>query len=284
MKTSDQKQKRISWNFPTAKNTKNCRKDLQHLHFIVHTMNTGPQARVAIVRTPIFQSTKRIKLYVLSECQQSHSFISSPNENKMLNTMTNKNKECWIQKPKTSRKEVLPSSLTDQQPRISEEANIRAKRESKWNPKRFHLAPIAWWTRCSSAGDDSNYFLWKPRRHEATEIPIQNRQVFWYEHPPSTMLKTRNTNNEQQRTPTTTRMMVFFFLFVSWKILTRPKTMLHTNENPQPYQGPSYQRMKSRLQYPYLQRPHNPVTGSADCNFHQKFIWVELKIETKKQC
>lgn len=57
--------------------------------------------------------------------------------------------------------------------------------------------------------------------------------------------------------------------------------MLHTNENPQPYQGPSYQRIKSRLQYPYLQRPHNPVTGSADCNFHQKFIWVELKIQTK---
>lgn len=53
--------------------------------------------------------------------------------------------------------------------------------------------------------------------------------------------------------------------------------MLHTNDNPRPYQGPSYQQIKSRLQYPYLQRPHNPVTGSADCNFHQKFILVEHK-------
>lgn len=165
-------------------------------------MNTGPQAMVAIVRTPIFQSTKRIKLYVLSECQQSHSFISSPNENKMLNTMTNKNKERWIQKPKTSRKEVLPSSLTDQQPRISGEANIRAKRESKRNPKRFHLAPIAWWTRCSSAGDDSNYFLWKPRsyRNSYTKSPgflIRAPPFHYAQNPKHKQWITKNTNNKK---------------------------------------------------------------------------------------
>lgn len=61
----------------------------------------------------------------------------------------------------------LPSSLRDKHPR-NLETRIKTRRDSKRNPKGFHLSPIAWWTKCSSTGggSNSNYIRWQPRSYD----------------------------------------------------------------------------------------------------------------------